>query len=171
VRKPPAAAILATIKESTTDGIGDKPGRDNHAKHLAKLEPNFGARSKLVGLADMLAVCCTAHGSCRCGHSHSAIEPDGHAGLESGRIALWIEAQAQRIAVVVADCALGLPSGKGPQRQELSDERRQSFEDDARKNSWAKRALVRRRFLMPSFGVMMFLLFLIVGNWILMRPQ
>lgn len=51
---------------------------------------------------------------------------------------------------------------------------RQSFEDDAQKNSWAKRILVdchRHRFLMPLFGVVMFLLFLIVGIWILMRPQ
>src|SRR5438034_7623579 len=57
----------------------------------------------------------------------SANEPDRHAGLEGRRIALRIEAQAQRIAVVITDRALSLPGCKWPQQQELSDERRGRF--------------------------------------------
>jgi hypothetical protein len=35
--------------------------------------------------------------------------PDHHARLEPGRIALRIKSQSQRVAVVIADRALGLP--------------------------------------------------------------
>jgi hypothetical protein len=61
------------------------------------------------------------------GTIRSACEPDGHPGLKFGHIALGIEAQAQRIAVVITDRALGLPSRKWPQPQELRDERRGRF--------------------------------------------
>src|SRR5215813_3716295 len=57
----------------------------------------------------------------------STVEPHCHTGLEGGRIALRIEAQAHRIAVVITDRALGLPSCKRPKRQELGDERRGRF--------------------------------------------
>src|SRR5262245_12106799 len=52
---------------------------------------------------------------------HSAIEPDRHTGLEPGRIALRIEAQAQRIAIVIADRALRLPGRERPNRPKLGD--------------------------------------------------
>jgi hypothetical protein len=49
----------------------------------------------------------------------SACEPDGHPGFEFGRITFGIEAQAQRVAVVIADSALGLPGGKDPERPQF----------------------------------------------------
>src|SRR5262250_2009748 len=56
--------------------------------------------------------------------ARSTIEPHCHARLKFARIALRIEAQAHRIAVVVADRALRLPGCEGPERQDLRDERR-----------------------------------------------
>src|SRR6266511_5863754 len=61
------------------------------------------------------------------GTIRSACKPNGHPGLEFGHIGLGIETQAQRIAVVITDRTLGLPSRKWPQRQELGDERRGRF--------------------------------------------
>ena len=52
----------------------------------------------------------------------SAIEPHRHPGLEGGGIAERIEAQAQRVAVVIADGALGLPGRERPERHQLGDE-------------------------------------------------
>src|SRR5215510_512278 len=52
----------------------------------------------------------------------SRIEPDRHAWLEAGRITLQIEAQAQRIAVVIANRTLGLPGRERPQRPQLCDQ-------------------------------------------------
>jgi hypothetical protein len=54
----------------------------------------------------------------------SAIEPDRHAGFEAARITLRIEAQAQRIEIVVADRALGLPGREWPEWQQLGDDGR-----------------------------------------------
>ena len=54
----------------------------------------------------------------------SAIEPDGHARLESSRSTLWVEAQAQRVAIVIADCALGLPGREGAKRPQLGNDGR-----------------------------------------------
>src|SRR5262245_17022847 len=53
----------------------------------------------------------------------SAMEPNRHAGLEAARITLRIEPQAQRIAVVIADRALGLPGRERSERHELGDNR------------------------------------------------
>ena len=52
----------------------------------------------------------------------TAIEPDRHAGLEPGPIALRIEAQAQRIAIVIADRALSLPGRERPDRLKFGDD-------------------------------------------------
>jgi hypothetical protein len=54
----------------------------------------------------------------------SAVKPHGHSWLKFRHIALRIEAQAQRIAIVIADRALGLPGRERPERQELSDDGR-----------------------------------------------
>src|SRR5262252_3788051 len=55
------------------------------------------------------------------GPRHSAIEPDRHTGLEPGRITLRIEAQAHRIAIVIADRALRLPGRERPDWPKLGD--------------------------------------------------
>src|SRR5262245_15943846 len=60
----------------------------------------------------------TADVSCSLG---STIEPDRHAWLEAGWIP-QIEAQAQRIAVVIANRTLGLPSREGAERAKLGDQ-------------------------------------------------
>src|SRR4029434_3448186 len=54
--------------------------------------------------------------------SRSRIEPDRHAWLESGWITLQIEAQAQCIAVMIANSALGLPGRERAQRAQLGDQ-------------------------------------------------
>src|SRR5262249_39614567 len=51
-----------------------------------------------------------------------AIEPDRHAGLEIGGIALRIEAQPQRAAVVIADRAFRLPGRERAERDQLGDD-------------------------------------------------
>jgi ABC-2 type transport system permease protein len=43
--------------------------------------------------------------------------------LEAARIALRIEAQPQRVAVVIADCALGLPDRERSKRHKLGNKR------------------------------------------------
>src|SRR5260370_36385718 len=68
-----------------------------------------------------------AHGDRDCGRARSTLEPYCHAGLEVGRIALRIEAQPQRVAIMITDRALGLPGCKWAQRQELGDEGRARF--------------------------------------------
>jgi hypothetical protein len=55
------------------------------------------------------------------GKSRLAIEPDRHAGLETGSNALRVEAQPQRTAVVVADRALRLPGRERTERHQLGD--------------------------------------------------
>ena len=45
-------------------------------------------------------------------------------GSKRGRIALRIEAQAQRVAIVIADRALGLPGRERPERPQLGDDGR-----------------------------------------------
>jgi len=52
-----------------------------------------------------------------------ARNPYRHAGLEARGIALRIESQAQRAAVVIADDPLGLPGGKDAERLHLGDDR------------------------------------------------
>jgi hypothetical protein len=51
----------------------------------------------------------------------STSNPNHHAGLKSTRIALRIETQPKRVAIVIADRALGLPGREGAERPELSD--------------------------------------------------
>jgi hypothetical protein len=46
-------------------------------------------------------------------------EPDRHAGFQFGRIALRVETQTQRIAIVVADGPLGLPGRERPEGYEF----------------------------------------------------
>src|SRR5262245_7063110 len=53
-----------------------------------------------------------------------AIEPDRHAGLEPDGIALWVEPQAQSVAIMVADRTLRLPSSERSKRHELGDDSR-----------------------------------------------
>src|SRR5262245_33397811 len=53
-----------------------------------------------------------------------AIEPDRHAGFEPDDIALRVEPQAQRVAIMVADRTLRLPSGERSKRHELGDDSR-----------------------------------------------
>ena len=48
-------------------------------------------------------------------------DPDSHARLEACRFDLWVEPQAQRIAVVIANDPLGLPCGKRPEWPQFSD--------------------------------------------------
>src|SRR5262249_61961402 len=56
--------------------------------------------------------------SLSCGLIGSWIEPDQHARIEAAWIALPIEAQAQRVAVEIANPALGLPGrGRGHRTQ------------------------------------------------------
>jgi hypothetical protein len=45
-------------------------------------------------------------------YANSATNPDRHSGLECARIAGRIETQAQRVAVMIADGAFGLPRRK-----------------------------------------------------------
>src|SRR5262245_8627290 len=52
----------------------------------------------------------------------SRIEPHRHAGLEAGRITPQIEAQAQRIAVVIANRTLGLPGRESAERTQFGDQ-------------------------------------------------
>src|SRR5262245_58101064 len=56
--------------------------------------------------------------------SPSTREPDRHSRLEPRWIALWIEAQPQCVAIMIANHALGLPGGKRPQGSELCHEGR-----------------------------------------------
>src|SRR5215471_7378873 len=56
-----------------------------------------------------------------------AIEPDRHAGFKPGGIALRVEPQAQRVAIMVADRTLRLPSGERSKRHELGDDSRRGF--------------------------------------------
>ena len=51
----------------------------------------------------------------------SAIEPHRHAWLKDGGIAFRIEAQAKGVAIVIANCTLGLPGGKRAKRHHLGD--------------------------------------------------
>ena len=53
----------------------------------------------------------------------SAIEPHRHAWLEAARVAFRIKAQAKRVAIVIADCTLGLPGRKLSKRYKLGDYR------------------------------------------------
>src|SRR5262245_42506390 len=57
----------------------------------------------------------------------SAKEPHRHTRLENSWIALWIEAQAQRVAVVAAGGALGLPGRERAERPKLGDDGRHRF--------------------------------------------
>jgi hypothetical protein len=50
-----------------------------------------------------------------------ALEPDRHTGLEARRIAYRIEAHAERVAVMIADSTLGLPSRKRAKRRKLGN--------------------------------------------------
>jgi hypothetical protein len=52
----------------------------------------------------------------------SRIDPDRHARLESCRVTLQVEAQAQSIAVVTANRALGLPGCERAQRAHFGDQ-------------------------------------------------
>ena len=52
----------------------------------------------------------------------STRDPDSHARLEACRFNLWVDAQAQRIAVVIANDPLGLPCGKRPEWPQFSDD-------------------------------------------------
>ncbi|GCC44034.1 hypothetical protein chiPu_0028186, partial [Chiloscyllium punctatum] len=52
----------------------------------------------------------------------SAFDPDAHAGFETFCGAGGVEAQPQRVAVVIADHALGLPGGEHAERPQLGDE-------------------------------------------------
>src|SRR5882724_6321196 len=56
--------------------------------------------------------------------SFSTSNPDRHAGLKPARIALRIETQPERIAIVIADRALGLPGREGAERPQLGDDAR-----------------------------------------------
>lgn len=49
-------------------------------------------------------------------------DPDRHAQLERRHVSLRVEAQAQCIAVMVADHPFGLPSGEGPERPQFGDD-------------------------------------------------
>jgi len=51
-----------------------------------------------------------------------AMDPDSHPRLEADRIGLRIESQAQCVAIVIANRALGLPSRERSERHELGDE-------------------------------------------------
>src|SRR5262249_9752821 len=51
----------------------------------------------------------------------STLEPNRHAGLQSRPIAVRIETQAQRIAIVIANRTLGLPGRKRAKRHKLGD--------------------------------------------------
>jgi Protein of unknown function (DUF433) len=44
------------------------------------------------------------------------LDPDAHAGLEACRFFLRVEAQAQRVAVMIANDPLGLPGGEHSER-------------------------------------------------------
>ena len=57
----------------------------------------------------------------------SAIEPNRHSGLEAARITLRIEPQAQRIAVVIADRAFGLPGRERSERRRGAAKARRMF--------------------------------------------
>src|SRR5215467_15924796 len=57
----------------------------------------------------------------------SATEPDRHAGFEPAGIALRVDAQAQRVAIVGADRTLRLPSGERSKRHELGYDSRRGF--------------------------------------------
>src|SRR6266403_1109620 len=50
------------------------------------------------------------------------LDPNGHARLEACGLALRVEAQAQRIAVMIANNPLGLPGGKDPERPQFGDD-------------------------------------------------
>ena len=85
----------------------------------AKHERSEGIASQnivLLRYSVMIGICSV---SCSL---RSRIEPDRHAGLEAGRITLQVEAQAQGIAVVIANRALGLPSRERAQRAQLGDQ-------------------------------------------------
>src|SRR4029077_5773022 len=56
--------------------------------------------------------------------SPSSRYPDRHAGFDPARIALRIEAQPERVAIVIADRALGLPGRESAERSQLGDHRR-----------------------------------------------
>src|ERR1700676_1543909 len=50
------------------------------------------------------------------------LDPNSHAGLEACRLSRRIEAQAKRIAVMIANHPLGLPGGKDSERPQFSDD-------------------------------------------------
>src|ERR1700746_599733 len=50
------------------------------------------------------------------------LDPDRHARLEACRLSLRVEAQAQGIAVMIADHPLGLPGGEDPERLQFGDD-------------------------------------------------
>src|SRR5260370_10232469 len=50
------------------------------------------------------------------------LDPNGHARLEACGLALRVEAQAQRIAVMIANNPLGLPGSKDPERPQFGDD-------------------------------------------------
>src|SRR5262245_63554628 len=54
--------------------------------------------------------------------SDQGSDPDRNAWFEAGRITLQIEAQAERIAIVIANGTLGLPSRERAQRAQLGDQ-------------------------------------------------
>src|SRR5262249_28439556 len=57
----------------------------------------------------------------------SATDPDRHARLKPGCVDRRIEAQAQRISIMIPDRALGLPSCERPERHQLGNDGRCRF--------------------------------------------
>src|ERR1700686_687979 len=50
------------------------------------------------------------------------LDPNSHARIEACGLSLRVEAQAQRIAVMIANNPLGLPGGKDPERPQFGDD-------------------------------------------------
>src|SRR5215510_9462865 len=94
--------------------------RTPSCRQLHCLAPRLECPTTAALQARTNSICHASHSPCF-GPRHSAIEPDRHAGLELRRIALRIEAQAKRIAIVIADRTLGLPRCEGSERSKLGD--------------------------------------------------
>src|SRR5262249_298388 len=84
---------------------------------------NFDCGTSIAGPCSSRAGCSSAIviRSLSC-NLRSSIEPDRHAWFEAVRMPLQIEAQAQRIAIVIANGTLGLPSRERAERAQLGDQ-------------------------------------------------
>ena len=96
------------VCKTSGDHINRRVDFDRADRLRPKTEHRTSLRTLLIGNnREIFSIPC---------NFRSRIEPDRHAWFEAGRITSQIEAQAQRIAIVIANGTLGLPSRERAQR-------------------------------------------------------